>query len=280
MKNNSVNIYNRRKEEMIKNHDSIIGYMGIITDYLLFEKNGDFHLKLYITTRDYEGYMTEVKYMNYIMSWGYPQFFRFCMDFCLLCKDEDNNFSFVLDKLLGAYCAVNYYNAEFDGTGNADRIKNVMPVFSYGEYYDADGNPCFGEVDMWSGVDFNAAFMDTEVNAQHFDEIDLDDSQKDIIINDYFSFVMKYGSYGYRSDYIYIKDSECASPCNPRAEYDMFEHFPYYRDINAYMIVTENDPESDIDISSEEPPLRPYEKCMREVYSNITPIFDDGILLM
>lgn len=68
MKNNSVNIYNRRKEEMIKNHDSIIGYMGIITDYLLFEKNGDFHLKLYITTRDYEGYRTEVKYMNYIMS--------------------------------------------------------------------------------------------------------------------------------------------------------------------------------------------------------------------
>lgn len=187
MKNNSVNIYNKRKEEMIKNHDSR-RYMGIITDYLLFVKNGDYHLKLYITTRDYDGYSTEVKYMNYIMSWGYPQFFRFCMDFSLLCKDTDNNFSFLLDNLLGAYCIVNYYSAESDATENEDRIENVMPVFSYGEHYDYNGNLCCDEIDMWNSVDFNAVFIDTEVKNQHFDEIELDDYQKDIFINDFFPF--------------------------------------------------------------------------------------------
>ena len=263
--------------ERIKSHDNQIGYMGVITDYLLFEKNGDYHLKLYITTWDYDKYRTEVKYINYIFTYGYEQFFRFCMDFTLFMLDSDSKYILDFDQLLGAYCVVNYYDSESDSENNKDNIENVLPVIYYGDYYSCYDTAEYDiSRDMWSSADYITTFADVEIKGAQYDFILLDGEDKDDFIFDYFTYINDYGCRGYRARYIFRKDNEELVPQTavPNTA-DVFDLVPHYHNINKYEIVTEYDPESDIDLGTTEPPIR---KSFT-VYSNVKLVDDSNILL-
>ncbi len=217
---NSVGTYSEYCEERIRNHDSMIGYMGIITDYLLFEKNGDFHLKLMITTWDYDKYTTEVKYLNYITTWGKDQFFIFCMDFCLLSENEEGEFECELENLLGDYCVVTYYDK--DGYDYADdRLSEVIPVADYFISYHE-----LGVIDVWDSVNFEETFKDVKIAEIHYENFYLSDFISNVKENYKKHFDMVKDK-GYRVSYIYNKDGDYFKlPENPKFTADVFLNIP------------------------------------------------------
>ena len=249
--------YTRGTLDRIKNHDSSIGYMAMVTDYLLFEKNGDYHLKLYITTWDYDKFTTEVKYINYIFTYGYDQFFRFCMDFSLFYRNENGEFSIEFDDILGAYCVVNYYEPE---KMTADRIENVVPVICRDSYLEDCGNKGLDTdycnyLDMWGSVDYQSIFKDISVSKEKYDYIVIDEDEKADFIDDYLDYIFKVGNNA--GWYYFKKHSERELKTSNPDTADVFTHVPYYYDINNYEIVTEDDEESGIDLETTEPPYRP-----------------------
>ena len=137
---NSVGTYSAEWEEKIRNHDDSVGYMGIITDYLLFQEDGDYHLKLMVTIWDYDKFTTEIKYLKYITTKGKEQFFRFCMNFCLLWEDENGKFTCFLENLPKCYCVLTYHHQKPD---------EILPVELY-----FDDESYYEMVDMWQDVNF------------------------------------------------------------------------------------------------------------------------------
>lgn len=262
---NSVGTYSKYCEERIRNHDSMIGYMGMITDYLLFEKNGDFHLKLMITIWDYDKYTTEVKYLNYITTWGKDQFFKFCMNFCLLRENEEGEFECQLDSLLGDYCVVNYYEKDSDDYAD-DKLNEVIPVIDFfGIYNDGD------IIDMWEDVNFEDTFKDVETVGTYDEEFYLSDYISNVKehYRKHLNMVMEKG---YRIGYIYNKyGCYIKTPENPKFTADIFLNTPKYYNHNLYELVTENSVE--IDYAEKEPPLRKDLNCKNDS-SNDYPIED------
>ena len=90
-----------------KPNEFTIGYKAMVTDYLLYEDCCDYHLKLILAVWDGVTVQEEVKYFSYLTTWGSSQFRDLCVDFGLLACAESVYCD--LNRLLGAYCIVQYY---------------------------------------------------------------------------------------------------------------------------------------------------------------------------
>ena len=212
---NSAGTYSKEWEEKIRNHDDSVGYMGIITDYLLFQKDDDYHLKLMITIWDYDRFTTEIMYLNYITTQGKEQFFRFCMNFCLLWEDENGSFTCFLENLPGSYCVMTYHH---------QKSADALPVELF-----YDDEPYYEVVDMWQNVDFIETFKEIEIPENH--------SCNNLVLSDYVSDVksrhrtyLERAAYlGYRIGYIYFPHEGLKSPQNPRFTADVILNPPHYQ---------------------------------------------------
>ena len=90
-----------------KPNEFTIGYKAMVTDYLLYEDCCDYHLKLILAVWDGVTVQEEVKYFSYLTTWGSRQFRDLCVDFGLLACARSVYCD--LNRLLGAYCIVQYY---------------------------------------------------------------------------------------------------------------------------------------------------------------------------